>query len=303
MKLARAVALAALAAWPVAVSAQDWRAGTGRLEGKVTDAKGQPLASAAVKLQLAGRGGTELRTDARGRWAILGLTGGDWTVELRAEGFTTRQLTVTVSELVRRPPLETRLEPTQGPPPAVLAALDKAEAAYREGRFAQARHEYETMLALRPDLAARIHQQIGFSFVREKEPARALEHLQLALDAEPGDVPIRAAAVLAAFEAGRPERGRELLAGLAPAGVADPDIAYNFGINLLNANATREALPWFTRALEIDAKSVDSYYRRALAHLQLGDTAKCRADFEKVVALAPGTPQAELARKALEQVR
>lgn len=303
MKLARAVAVVALVAWPAAARSQDWRAGTGRLEGKVLDAKGQPLAEAVVKLQLVGRGGTELRTDGKGRWAILGLTGGNWTVELRADGFTTRQLTVTVSEQSRIPPLETRLDAAQGPSPAVLAALDKAESAYRDGRYAEARREYETLLALRPDLAPRIHQQIGFSLVREKDPAGALEHLQLALAAEPGNIPLRAAAVQAAFEAARPERGRELLAGLAPDGVTDADIAYNFGINLLNANATREALPWFTRSLALDPKSPDAYYRRALALLQLGESAACRADFEQVVALAPGTPQAELARKALEQVR
>jgi hypothetical protein len=44
-------------------------------------------------------------------------------------------------------------------------------------------------------------------------------------------------------------------------------------------------------------------HARALEHLQVGDTAACRADFERVMALAPGTPEADLARKALEQVR
>jgi tetratricopeptide (TPR) repeat protein len=303
MKLARVVGLVTFVALGPPAGAQDWRAGTGRLEGKVTDAQGQPVASAVVKLELPGRGGTELRTDGKGRWAILGLAGGEWTVELSAPGFTPRRLTVTVSELSRRPALETRLEPAAGPSPEVLVALEKAEASYREGRYAEARREYETLLALRPDLAARIQQQIGFSYVHEKDPARALDHLQLALDAEPDNVPVRAAAVQAAFEAGQPERGRALLAGVAPEGIQDPDIAYNFGVDLLNAGATREAVPWLTRSIDLDPRQVDGYYRRALAHLQLGDVAECRADFERVVERAPGTPQGDLARKALEQVR
>jgi tetratricopeptide (TPR) repeat protein len=303
MKLARVVGLVTLVALPASAGAQDWRAGTGRLEGKVTDARGQPLASAVVKLELPGRGGTELRTDGKGRWAILGLTGGEWTVEVSAPGFTPRRLIATVSELSRRPALEARLEPAAGPPPAVLEALEKAESSYREGRYAEARREYEALLALRPDLAARIQQQIGFCYVRERDPARALDHLQVALDAEPDNVPVRAAAVLAAFEAGQPERGRGLLAGVAPERIPDPDVAYNFGVDLLNAGATREAIPWFTRAIDLDPRQVDGYYRRALAHLQLGEVAECRADFEKVVERAPGTPQGELARKALAQVR
>jgi tetratricopeptide (TPR) repeat protein len=303
MKILRALPIIALAAAPPCALAQDWRAGTGRLEGRVTDAQGQPVAGAVVKLQLAGRGGTELRTDGKGRWAILGLSGGEWTVELSAEGLTSRRLSVTVSEVSRRPVVETRLEPAAGPSPEVLDALDKAESAYREGRYADARGEYETLLALRPDLAARIQQQIGFSYVHEGDAARALDHLRLALEAEPDNVPVRAAAVQAAFEAGQPERGRGLLAGIAVERIEDPDMAYNFGIDLLNAGATREAVPWFTRAIDLDARHVDGYYRRALAHLQLGETAACRADLEKVVDLAPETPQGDLAKKALGQVR
>ena len=83
--------------------AQDWRAGTGRLDGKVMDAAGQPLAGATVKLELAGRGGTELRSDAKGRWAILGLTGGEWAVEVSADGYVSRRVTLSVSEAARRP--------------------------------------------------------------------------------------------------------------------------------------------------------------------------------------------------------
>jgi tetratricopeptide (TPR) repeat protein len=303
MKILRALPMIVLAAGPSSALAQDWRAGTGRLEGKVTDAQGHPVVDAVVKLQLGGRGGTELRTDGKGRWAILGLAGGEWTVEISAEGFTSRRLDVTVSELSRRPVVETRLEPSTGPSREVLDALDKAESAYREGRYAEARAEYETLLSLRPDLAARIHQQIGFSYVHEGNAARALDHLQLALDAEPDNVPVRAAAVQAAFETGQPERGRGLLAGVALEKIEDPDMAYNFGVDLLNAGATREAVPWFTRATSLDPRNVDGYYRRGLAHLQLGETAACRADFEKVVDLAPETPQGDLAKKALGQVR
>ena len=302
MTLLRALPIVVVACFSSSGLAQDW-AGTARLEGKVTDAQGGPVVGAVVKLQLPGRGGTELRTDAKGHWAILGLTGGEWAVDLSAEGYAPRRVTVTVSELGGRPVVETRLEPAKGPSPEVLGTLERAESAYRDGRYAEACRQYEALLALRPDLVARIQQQIGFSYIREKDPARALDHLQLALDADPGNVPVRAAAVQAAFEAGRPERGRELLAGLPVEGVSDPDIAFNFGIDLLNASATREAIPWLTRSIDLDARSVDGYYRRALAHLQLGEVPACRADFEKVIELAPQTPEADLARKALEQVR
>ncbi len=287
------------------VPAQDWRAGTGRLDGKVMDAAGQALAGATVTLELKGRGGTSLRSDAKGQWAILGLTGGEWTVEVAADGYVSRRVTASVTELARRPTLEVRLDKAAAAAvsPEVAGALAKAEAAERDGRFAEARSEYERLRALRPDLASRIDQQVGLCYVQEKDYARAFDSLARALSAEPDSLPLRAAAVQAAFESRQPDKARELLAGVDPAGIASADIAFNFGVGLLNAGATEQALPWLSRAIALDAAYVDGYYRRGLAYLQLGRTQECRSDLAKVVELAPATPQAEMARKALTQVR
>lgn len=303
MKLSGVVAFAALAVWLAPARAQDWRAGTGRLEGRVLDAAGNPLGGALVRLELPGRGGTELHADRKGRWAILGLTGGEWVVEISAPGYVTRRVALPVAEQSRRPVHEARLEEATGASPEAVEALEKAETAQAEGRLAEARAEYEKLRALRPDLGGRIDQQIGVTYVREKDYARALDHLLKALGAEPDSVPLRAAAAQAAFEAEERERGRELLAGLAVERVDDPDMAFTFGIDLVNAGAAGEAVLWFTRAIALDAGYVDGYYRRALALLQLGEAAQSRADFEKVLRLAPGTPQGEMARQALEQVR
>jgi regulator of sirC expression with transglutaminase-like and TPR domain len=109
--------------------------------------------------------------------------------------------------------------------------------------------------------------------------------------------------VQAAFESRQPDKARELLAGADPARIESADIAFNFGVGLLNASATEQALPWLSRAVLLDAAYVDGYYRRGLAYLQLGRIQECRSDLAKVVELAPATPQAEMARKALAQVR
>jgi tetratricopeptide (TPR) repeat protein len=306
MTLARSAVALVLLTVALRVTAQDWRAGTARLDGKVMDAAGRALSGATVRLELPGRGGTSLRTDAKGKWAILGLTGGDWDVEVSADGYVSRRVTASVTEQSRRPALEVRLDKAAGAaavPPEVASALASAEAAEREGRLPEARAAYERLRALRPDLAGRIDQQVGLSYVREKDYARAFEHLAKALAAEPASLPLRAAAVQAAFESRQPDRARELLAGAEPGTIESADIAFNFGVGLLNAGATEEALPWLGRAVALDPAYVDGYYRRGLAYLQLGRTQECRADLAKVVELAPATPQAEMARKALAQVR
>jgi len=79
-----AMAAAALAA-PAA--AQDWK-GIGRFEGRVVDADGKPIEGATVKLDLPERGGgTSVKTDKKGKWAIGGIAAGQWNVDVEAAGY------------------------------------------------------------------------------------------------------------------------------------------------------------------------------------------------------------------------
>lgn len=296
---------------PVAIAlaapafAQDWK-GTGRMEGNVTDEGGAVLPNVTVKLELPERGGTTVKTDKKGRWAIGGIAAGSWNIDFAADGYQAKSIKVNLpSESSRLLPLEVKLaraKPT-GPSPEVQEALAKADGAYKEGRFPEARAEYEKLLSLLPGLGPRIHQQIGFCYIQEKDYAKGLEHLQLVLEAEPGNGQIRAIAAQAALEGGLVDRGRELLAGVDESSVKDPDVFFNIGVNFLNAGQTEDAIKYFTKAVGLDHKYVDGYFRRALGYLQLGKTAESRADFQKVLELAPEGSQADMARKALEQIK
>ena len=287
------------------VAAQDWK-GLGRLEGRVADESGAPLSGVTVKLELPERGGgTTVKTDKKGRWAIGGIAAGTWHIDFELAGHASRGISVSLpSESSRLAPLEVSLEKAapSGVSPETRQTLERAEAAYAEGRFADARAEYAALLVLRPDLAPRVHQQIGFSWIQEKQHGRAVEELEQVLAAEPDNAQVRAIAAQAALEGGMAEKGRELLAGLAEGVIEDPDAFFNIGVNFVNAGLTEDAVPYFTKATLLDAAYVDGYYQRALAYLKLGRTAECRADFERVLALAPEGPQAALARKALKQL-
>lgn len=285
--------------------AQDWK-GMGRMEGKVTDESGAPLPGVTVKLELPERGGgTTVKTDKKGRWAVGGIAAGTWHIDFDLAAHASRRVSVSLpSESSRLAPLEVKLEKTATPgvSPEARQALERAEGAYQEGRFAEARAEYAALVALRPDLAPRIHQQIGFSWIQEKQHDKAVAELELVLAAEPDNAQVRAIAAQAALEGGMAEKGRELLAGLSDGVIGDPDAFFNIGVNFLKAGLTEDAALYFTKAIGLDAAYVDGYTQRALAYLKLGRTAECRADFEKVLLLAPEGPQAGLARKALAQL-
>ena len=71
-----------------AVSAQV--RGKGRVQGVVTDAAtGKPVEGATVTVSPAD-GSTQAivaKTNAKGRWSALGLTNGQWNVDIEATGF------------------------------------------------------------------------------------------------------------------------------------------------------------------------------------------------------------------------
>jgi tetratricopeptide (TPR) repeat protein len=304
--LPRVLVFAVAAAFAVPASAQDWK-GMGRLEGKVLDDKGAPIEGASVKLARASDGGgTTLKTDKKGRWAIGGIAAGTWNADVEAAGYAPKNISVNLpSESARLAPVEVRLEKAvaAGPSPEVTAALGQAEADFQAGRYAEARAGFEKLLALRPDVATTIHQRIGFTYIQEKQYDKALEHLQKVLDAEPNNAMVRGIMAQAALEGGMLDRGLELLKGIDEASIKSPDIFFNIGINLINANRPEEAITYFTKAVTLDPAYADGYFRRGLAYLGAGKTAEAKADLNKFLELQPAGAQADLARKAVAQIK
>ena len=284
--------------------AQDWK-GRGRLAGEVKTEDGTPLPGASVKLfRPKFEDGTTLTTDKKGRWAYLGLTGGPWNIDISAEGYVPRQLSVSVSEARRTPPIKVTLEVyvPPGPPPEVKEAIEKGDAAYEAGRYSEAREHYEKLLVLTPELGKDLHMQLARCYKQEGNYEKELEQLQAVVDLDPDNMEVRTLMALEAFEGGLAERGIELLAAIDEAAISNPDVFYNIGVAFRNRQDSERARTYFDKAVQIDTNYVDGYFQRGLTCLTIKDYAAAKADFEKVVALSPDGPQAEIARKALEEL-
>lgn len=283
-------------------AAQDWR-GVGRIQGVLTDEEGKPIANATVTANCPERGGgTTLKTDKKGRWVLGGIAAGAWAFDFEAEGYETKKITAHLpAESARIPSVDISLKKA-GPPPELTAAADRAEAAYKAGRYDEARAEYEKLLAMAPELAPMINQQIGFSYIREKRYDKALEFLEKVLAAEPENAQIRAIAAQAALEGQMLDKAKQLLAGLDDTAITNPDVFFNMGVSFLNAGQVATAIEYFGKAIRVDPAYVDAYYRRALGYLGQGQNAEAKADFQKVVELQPDGQMAEMSKKALAQI-
>ncbi len=100
--------------------------GRGRLQGTVADKiTGAPVVGATVTVALAS-GNTEpivSKTDSRGHWSALGLTSGQWNVDIAAPGYQTSRGSANVSEMQQQPMIQTRLAAEEKQEPAATAAV------------------------------------------------------------------------------------------------------------------------------------------------------------------------------------
>ena len=83
--------------FPVMLAAQ-----TATLSGTATDAKGKPIANAAVSLKPGTGPPSEAHTDADGNYSIPNLAPGDYTLSASEDGLSSRQIKVTITTAPRQ---------------------------------------------------------------------------------------------------------------------------------------------------------------------------------------------------------
>jgi tetratricopeptide (TPR) repeat protein len=182
---------------------------------------------------------------------------------------------------------------------------DEAKALHQEARahFEEARSNYEKLLALRPDLGKAIQMQIARCYKMLGNIPTELEHLQAAADLNPGEADIRTLMAMEALDGGLMDKATEFLKAMDESSVKSPDVFFNIGVSFLNKGHQPEAVTYFTKAVTLDPNYVDGYFQRGLTYLGMQKLAESKADFQKVMTLAPGSPQAETAKKALATLK
>ena len=190
-----------------------------RMDGKVTDESGAPLAGVTVKLELPERGGgTTVTTDKKGRWAVGGIAAGTWHIDFELAGHASRRVSVSLpSESSRLAPLEVKLEKeaTSGVTPR--RARPSSGPRRRTRRAGSRRRARSTPPSSRcgPTSRPASTSRSASRGSRRSSTRKAVDELEQVLAAEPDNAQIRAIAAQAALEGGMAEKGRQLLAGLS----------------------------------------------------------------------------------------
>jgi tetratricopeptide (TPR) repeat protein len=311
-----AVLAALVLAFAATASAQAWR-GQGHVGGKVTDEAGKPIEGVTVKLFLpSGSGGFDVKTGKNGEWAAGGIGSGGWQIDFIKNGYEPRRITVDVEQMNRLPMIPITLKKAAPDPNEVISGeLKKAAVLVGEKKYAEAQAIYADLLQKYPQVY-QLEISIARAYHLEGAHDKEIAHFKKYLEKDPNNVEVKLLAGAEMISKGDPEEGKQLLASVDTAAVKDPMVFVNVGINLLNQNKVRDALPFFEKAVTRFPESPDAYYYRGMSEVQLGTTirpdnqaegdkllAAGKADLAKFLQMAPNAPEAAGAQKMLEALK
>ena len=300
-------AVAFIAAAILASSALAQSRGNARLNGKVVDEQGQPVADVVVKAQMNGQ--TEIlsgKTDKKGEFRINGLANGEWKVELTKPDLATAVEMVEV-RADSAPALNVTLKkgaPNVDPTAEINAELKRAAEIATSGKIPEARKIYEALLVKYPS----VYQIQGFiarTYAAETPPniPKALEHLKLNMEKEPANVELKLFHAELLMESGDKAASKAILDGIDLTQVKDPYTYINHSINLINDKKGLEAAELLTKLLAQFPTANELYYYRGRAYVSAEKLDEARADLEKFVSLAPTAKEAVDAKKIIDQIK
>jgi tetratricopeptide (TPR) repeat protein len=282
--------------------------GMGRISGKVTDEKGKGVDGVTVRATMAEGGGAPVtaKSNDKGNWVLSGIASGTWNIDFEKEGWEPNRISVPVVELTTIPPIAVRLKPAAAradPNVEIQAELQKAAALLSDRKFADARKIYESLLAKYPSVY-QLHPMIARTWHGDKNLDKAIEHLRIAAEKMPENIEVKLLLGNTLIEAGKTDEGKQILAGVDPAKVADPAVLLNVAIALINQGKAADALTYLDQIVTRFPALADGYYYRGITYLQLQKNAEGKADLEKFVGLAsPDAPELAMAKKILAQLK
>ena len=255
----------------------------------------------------------EVTSDAGGRFVMIGLASGQWTITIEAEGFQPQSSTTTIRQGPNSPmniylerilhPLEIALGDALGDvdPAALTDELFAADAAYNSQQWDQALTAYRSILEQLPSMT-QVNMQIG-AILREleqyEEAIAAFEQAAAAnpeLEAEVGVEIARIKMTLGDFEAA----GDALAASVAAGDGAAREDLYNLGELEFAKGNIDAAAGFYEKASAADPDWALPLFKLALVALNKGDMDTAKQFFSQVVEKDPDSEEGAQARATLD---
>ena len=283
-----------------------------RVVGIVKDETGQPIKGATLSLEnpdAIPRNFTAT-SDERGRFAVLGLKSGEWSIVAQSPGFLPDATRVQVRVTTPVAPVFTLRRAPQ-PPPSVLgnvgakdlqAELGNADQQFNAQQWDQAIATYKGILARAPALGV-IELQVAAAYRNKKDYDNAVAVYNELLKIDPGSDKARIGLAATYMEKGDPASAENSLTAAAQAQGASKELLYGLAEVEAARGKTDEATSWYQRAAASDPNWGKPLLKLGLTALQHGDRANAATMMQRVVAVDPTSAEAAQAKTVIEQLR
>jgi tetratricopeptide (TPR) repeat protein len=284
--------------WVFAANANDIHAQVrDPIEGVVKSADGTLIQGAKITLISKKDGQThKLTTDRKGRWRKARIRPGLWIVEVRAEGYTGKSITVQIYPYRENIPIIVILSPIQE------SFLKRGDELYQQEKYTEALNEYKKILTENPELYL-AYERIGRCYSKLDDLDNAIKAFKSMLAKKPQSRETLINLSVVYFQKGEVEAGIKYLNQLDEKSLKDPDLFYKIGILLFKKRKIDIAIDYFNQCIILDPNYVDGYYQLALAYLNQANMQEAKKNLEKVIELAPDSEKAAIAKKTLETIK
>ncbi len=287
----------------------------GRLIGSVADDEGNPLVGATVVVENpdANPPRFEQSTDDDGRFSLIGLVAGQWTVTAEAEGFYPFTSTIT-TRFGTNAPMALELDRVLHPlvvalgeevfegldPAAVQAEFDSADAAYNAEQWEQAVTGYRSLLTQLPMMNG-LHMNIGSAQSRLGQYEEAIASYEIALAGDATlETDVQTAIARTRLAMGDFDAVGSALAAAAASDSTTREDLYNLGELAFAKGDIDEAAEWYEKAAAADPSWARPLFKLALVALNKGDMETAKGFFSQVVEKDPNSEEGAQSQATLD---
>jgi Tfp pilus assembly protein PilF len=284
----------------------------GRVAGMIRDDAGQPIKGATLTFENpdASPGSFTATSDDKGRFSVIGLKSGQWSVLVQAPGFESQlgQIGVRVSTPAT---LAFAMKKAPAPPPSALGSvttkdlqsdLRAADQLFNAGQWDQAIAAYKGILARAPALSV-IDLQIGAAYRNKKDYDSALAAYNDLLRLDPNSDKAKVGVAQTNIEKGDLDAAEDTLARAAQSPTAGKEVFYNLGEVEFAKRAVGEAVKWYQKASAEDPNWGKPILKLGLCALNQGDKESASKFMRRVVDVDPTSPEAVQAKSFIDELQ
>jgi tetratricopeptide (TPR) repeat protein len=278
--------------------------GTGRVSGTLKDPQGKPIVGGKITATSPDSDkALEATSDKDGKWAVLGFRSGTYEFSFNATGFAPMSYKNAVKQMGRNPAMDVVLEPLKAGQTSggMNAKLTEANALFEQKQYQQAIAGYEEVLAAEPTVY-QIHLNIGAAYRELHELDKAAASFQKVLEQDATNTAAQVNLGEVLVEQGKLDEAVTYFEK-AIGQTQDEVIPFNVAEIYFNQNNAAKAIEYYQIASQRKPAWPEPYLKLGYAHLNAGNMDAAKASFQKVLEVAPDSPQAQMAQQALSMIK